>query len=76
MPRNYYRCPACLWFISWAFTETIQNPLPNPSWKDDSDPGLVIGAHIEAVHPEMLYGLLIPFSVVNKSMKLLQQVRQ
>lgn len=62
MPRNYFLCPdeSCEWSINWAYIP----PKPDP------DMGLLIAAHIEACHPEMLYGDIIPAYVYKKFKRL------
>lgn len=63
MPRTYFICPLCpplgtlgAWLFSWTFVDRLPN----------ADPGLVIAAHMEAAHPEVVYGPLIPASVIGK----------
>lgn len=42
--RAYARCPRCAWEICWAFDGS----------GNDADMGLVVGAHIAELHPELL----------------------
>lgn len=68
MPRNYFRCSHCQWALAWGFVPSVDftPPESNRFSKGDPDMGLMIGMHVEVCHSEMLYGLLIPASVLTK----------
>lgn len=60
--RTHFSCPAldCIWQIAWAFDGRSRDP----------DMGLVIGAHVEAKHPKMLYGDTMPTTVLDRVLTL------
>lgn len=54
-PRQHWACCSCRWAINWDFVrEAAQLREGNPFWLDDPDFGLIVAAHIDEVHPELL----------------------
>lgn len=77
--RSFFVCPvpSCGWMFGWALglpnARDFAPPESNPHLRGDPDLGLApIALHMEMAHSEIVYGALIPASVLRRVLEMAQ----